>query len=146
MRQTLWFCFAWICNDLLILNIRTNLLSSSLLSNNLPSKCRCWNILFWSRRFFCVRMTYLLVFFAWEYHLFLRIVSHSHPDYCTRYYRCAHGVDQGFECPKGTAWDEETKSCAWVEHVNCEQKKLDYSTTSPTSEGMKRGRTLSIDK
>lgn len=62
----------------------------------------------------------------------------SHPDYCTRYYRCAHGVDQGFECPKGTAWDEETKSCAWVEHVNCEQKKLDYSTTSPTSEGMKQ--------
>ncbi|CAF4124563.1 unnamed protein product [Rotaria socialis] len=39
------------------------------------------------------------------------------PDYCTRYYRCAHGVDQGFECPKRTAWDEETKSCAWIDQV-----------------------------
>ena len=60
----------------------------------------------------------------------------SNPDYCTRYYRCAHGVDQGFECPRGTAWDDETKSCAWIEQVNCDQKKLDYST-STTSEGMK---------
>jgi hypothetical protein len=44
-------------------------------------------------------------------------------------------VDQSFECPKGTAWDEETKSCAWIDQVNCDQKKLDYST-STTTEGM----------
>ncbi|CAF1188528.1 unnamed protein product [Adineta steineri] len=55
------------------------------------------------------------------------------PDYCTRYYRCAHGVDQGFECPKGTAWDEESKSCAWIDRVNCDEKKLDYSTNTTTS-------------
>ena len=63
------------------------------------------------------------------------LLSISDPDYCTRYYRCSHGVDQGFECPKGTAWEDESKSCAWIEHVNCEQKKLDYST-STTTEGM----------
>lgn len=62
--------------------------------------------------------------------------SFRDPDYCTRYYRCAHGVDQGFECPRGTAWDEETKSCSWIEQVNCDQKKLDYSTTTATTEGM----------
>jgi hypothetical protein len=67
----------------------------------------------------------------------------SNPDYCTRYYRCAHGVDQGFECPKGTAWDEETKSCAWIDQVNCDQKKLDYST-STTTEGMKFFKTNSL--
>ncbi|UJR08864.1 hypothetical protein I4U23_013119 [Adineta vaga] len=62
------------------------------------------------------------------------IRSISDPDFCTRYYRCSHGVDQGFECPKGTAWDDESKSCAWIEQVNCEQKKLDYSTSTITTE------------
>ncbi|CAF1617652.1 unnamed protein product [Adineta ricciae] len=47
----------------------------------------------------------------------------AHPEYCTRYYRCSHGIDEVFECPRGTAWDEVTKSCAWVEQV-------DYTTTS----------------
>ncbi len=83
-----------------------------------------------------------MVFLRKKYLLLLRdlhvilFFSISNPDYCTRYYRCAHGVDQGFECPKGTAWDEETKSCAWIEQVNCDQKKLDYSTSTST-EGMK---------
>ncbi|CAF1288673.1 unnamed protein product [Rotaria sordida] len=58
----------------------------------------------------------------------------ANPDYCTRYYRCAHGVDQGFECPKGTAWDEETRSCAWIDQVNCDQKKVDYSTSTTTED------------
>jgi hypothetical protein len=45
-------------------------------------------------------------------------------------------MDEVFECPRGTAWDEVTKSCAWVDQVNCDQKKLGYST-STTTEGMK---------
>jgi len=48
----------------------------------------------------------------------------AHPEYCTRYYRCSHGMDEMFECPRGTAWDEVTKSCAWVDQVNCDQKKI----------------------
>ncbi len=75
-------------------------------------------------------------FSLWDLHVALSFFSISDPDYCTRYYRCAHGVDQGFECPRGTAWDEETKSCAWIEQVNCDQKKADYSTSTST-EGMK---------
>ncbi|CAF1040148.1 unnamed protein product, partial [Didymodactylos carnosus] len=35
-----------------------------------------------------------------------------------------------FECPQGTGWDEKTSSCKWIDDVNCEAKKLDYSTTS----------------
>ena len=61
--------------------------------------------------------------------------SLSDPEYCTRYYRCSHGMDEIFECPRGTAWDEVTKSCAWVDQVNCDQKKLGYSTSTST-EGM----------
>ncbi|CAF1042460.1 unnamed protein product [Adineta steineri] len=57
----------------------------------------------------------------------------AHPEYCTRYYRCSHGIDEMFECPKGTAWDEITKSCAWVDEVNCDKKKLGYSTNTTTS-------------
>ena len=60
----------------------------------------------------------------------------SHPEYCTRYYRCSHGIDEVFECPRGTAWDDVTKSCAWVEQVDCQDKKLGYSTRT-TTEGMK---------
>jgi hypothetical protein len=45
-------------------------------------------------------------------------------------------MDEVFECPRGTAWDDITKSCAWVDQVNCEKKKLGYST-STTTEGMK---------
>jgi hypothetical protein len=45
-------------------------------------------------------------------------------------------MDEVFECPRGTAWDEVTKSCAWVDQVNCNQKKLGYSTSTST-EGMK---------
>ncbi len=77
----------------------------------------------------------LLLLLRYACHLFV-FFSISDPDYCTRYYRCSHGVDQGFECPRGTAWDEETKSCAWIEQVNCDQKKLDYSSSTST-EGMK---------
>lgn len=77
----------------------------------------------------------LLVHLLSDTHVILCFYSISDPEYCTRYYRCAHGVDQGFECPKGTAWDEETTSCAWIDKVNCDQKKLDYST-STTTEGM----------
>ncbi|CAF1245111.1 unnamed protein product [Rotaria sordida] len=55
------------------------------------------------------------------------------PEYCTRYYRCSHGIDEVFECPRGTAWDEITKSCAWVDQVNCDQKILGYSTNTTTS-------------
>lgn len=59
----------------------------------------------------------------------------SHPEYCTRYYRCSHGIDELFECPRDTAWDEMTTSCAWIDQVNCDQKILGYSTSTP-SEGM----------
>jgi hypothetical protein len=45
-------------------------------------------------------------------------------------------MDEVFECPRGTAWDDITKSCAWVDQVNCDKKKLGYST-STTTEGMK---------
>ncbi len=65
----------------------------------------------------------------------MHVSSLSDPEYCTRYYRCSHGMDEVFECPRGTAWDEVTKSCAWVDQVNCDQKKLGYST-STTTEGM----------
>ncbi len=66
----------------------------------------------------------------------MHVSSISDSEYCTRYYRCSHGMDEVFECPRGTAWDEVTKSCAWVDQVNCDQKKLGYST-STTTEGMK---------
>ncbi|CAF3393788.1 unnamed protein product [Rotaria socialis] len=55
------------------------------------------------------------------------------PEYCTRYYRCSHGTDETFECPRGTAWNDESKSCAWVDQVNCDQKKLGYSTSTPNT-------------
>ena len=45
-------------------------------------------------------------------------------------------MDELFECPRGTAWDEITTSCAWVDQVNCDHKILGYSTSS-TTEGMK---------
>lgn len=64
------------------------------------------------------------------------LFSISDPVICTRYYRCSHGTDETFECPRGTAWDDVTKSCAWVDEVNCGSKKLGYSTSTP-SEGMK---------
>jgi hypothetical protein len=64
------------------------------------------------------------------------VIVISDPEYCTRYYRCSHGLDEIFECPRGTAWDEGTKSCSWVDQVNCDKKKLGYST-STTTEGMK---------
>ncbi len=66
----------------------------------------------------------------------MHVSSIRDSEYCTRYYRCSHGTDEVFECPRGTAWDEVTKSCAWVDQVNCDQKKLGYST-STTTEGMK---------
>lgn len=40
-------------------------------------------------------------------------------------------MDEVFECPRGTAWDDTTKSCAWVDQVNCDQKILGYSTSTP---------------
>ncbi|UJR37385.1 hypothetical protein I4U23_030091 [Adineta vaga] len=58
----------------------------------------------------------------------------AHPEYCTRYYRCSHGIDEVFECPRGTAWDDVTKSCAWVEQVDCQEKKLGYSTRTTTED------------
>ncbi|CAF4953868.1 unnamed protein product, partial [Rotaria sp. Silwood1] len=56
------------------------------------------------------------------------------PEYCTRYYRCSHGIDEVFECPRDTAWDEKTKSCAWVDEVNCDQRKLDTTTSRKKSD------------
>ena len=73
----------------------------------------------------------LLSYFLFIY-LFILVRD---PDYCTRYYRCSHGIDEVFECPRGTAWDETTSSCAWVDQVDCGEKKLGYST-STTTEGM----------
>jgi hypothetical protein len=59
----------------------------------------------------------------------------SDPEYCTRYYRCSHGIDEIFECPRGTAWDDVTKACSWADQVTCDERKLGYSTSS-TTEGM----------
>ncbi|CAF0748124.1 unnamed protein product [Didymodactylos carnosus] len=43
-----------------------------------------------------------------------------------------------FECPEGTGWDEKTSSCKWIDDVNCEAKKLDYSTTSERSTTLRK--------
>ncbi|GJQ71883.1 hypothetical protein Trydic_g2996, partial [Trypoxylus dichotomus] len=43
------------------------------------------------------------------------------PSDCTKFYRCANGVEYKFSCPKGTVWDPSINSCnyPWAVYGKC---------------------------